>query len=80
MAQTSRTQADGIFQRFLDADEEGDGFLAVDEAVVVAEREIHHRADDDLAVDGDRALLDRVHAEDAALRRVEDRACDSSEP
>ena len=41
--------------------------------MVVAEREIHHRADDDLAVHGDRALLDGVHAEDAALRRIEDR-------
>ena len=60
------------FQRVLDADEEGDGLFAIDEAVVVAEGEVHHRADDDLAVEGDGALLDGVHAEDAALRRVKD--------
>ena len=33
----------------------------------------HHRPDDDLAVDGDRALLDLVHAQDRALRGVDDR-------
>jgi hypothetical protein len=41
--------------------------------VIVAESEIHHRADDDLTIDGDRALLDGVHAEDGTLRRVDDR-------
>jgi hypothetical protein len=59
----------GILDGLLDLHEEGDGLLAVDEAVVVAEGEIHHRADDDLAVDGDRALVDGVQAEDGALRR-----------
>ncbi len=65
-----------VLEAVLDADEEGDGFLAVDQAVVVAEGEIHHRADDDLAVEGDRALLDGVHAEDAALGRIEDRGAE----
>jgi len=51
----------------LDPDEEGDGFLAIDEAVVVAEGEIHHRADDDLAVEGDGALLDGVTARNLLL-------------
>ena len=41
--------------------------------MVVAERHIHHRADDDLAVEGDRALLNLVQPEDADLGRVEDR-------
>ena len=36
-------------------------------------RDVHHRRGDDLAVLDDRALLDRVHAEDRALRRVDDR-------
>jgi hypothetical protein len=42
------------------------------QAVIVAEGEIHHRADDDLAVDGDGALGDGVQAEDGALRRIDD--------
>ena len=50
-----------------------DRFAAVDEAVVVGQRDVHHRADDDLAVAGDRAVLDGVQAEDAALRRIDDR-------
>ena len=41
--------------------------------MVVGEGKIHHRADHHLAVDGDGALLDLVHAEDAALGRIEDR-------
>src|SRR5882757_677030 len=66
-------EAGRILDRLLHLYEEGDGLFAVDEAVVVAQREIHHRADDDLAVDGDRTIVDRVHAEDGALRRVDDR-------
>ena len=41
--------------------------------MIVGEGDVHHRADDDLAVAGDRAVLDGVQAEDAALRRVDDR-------
>ncbi len=52
---------------------EGYRLLAVHDAVVVAEREIHHRTDDDLAIHGDGTVLGFVHAEDAALRRVQDR-------
>src|ERR1043165_4292677 len=39
-----------VFQSFLHAHQEGDRLAAVDQAVVVAEREVHHRAGDDLAV------------------------------
>ena len=63
----------GVLDALLDPDQEADGLAAVDDAVVVGEGQVHHRPDDDLVVDGDRPLLDRVHAEDAALRRVEDR-------
>ncbi len=41
--------------------------------MVVAEREVHHRADHHLAVHGDRAVLDAVQAEHGALRRIDDR-------
>ena len=53
--------------------QERDRFAAVDEAVIVGQRDVHHRADDDLAFAGHGAVLDRVHAEDAALRRIDDR-------
>jgi hypothetical protein len=62
-----------ILQAFLDAHQEGHRFLAVDDAVIVAERQVHHRPDHDLAADHDRPVLDLVHAENARLRRVEDR-------
>ena len=60
-------EAGRILDGLLDLHEEGDGFLAVHEAVVVAQGEIHHRADDDLAVDGDGALVDGVEAEDGVI-------------
>src|SRR6267142_2628204 len=62
-----------IFQAFLDPHQESHGFLAVDHAVIVGQRQIHHRADLDLAADHHRTLLDLVHAQNAGLRRVEDR-------
>src|SRR5690606_3389072 len=62
-----------ILQLVLDVDVEQYRVLAVDDAVVVAQRDVHHRRRDDLAILDDRAFLDRVHAEDRALRRVHDR-------
>ena len=41
--------------------------------MVVGEGDVHHRPDLDLVAHRDRAPLDLVHAEDAGLRRVEDR-------
>src|SRR5215210_3842976 len=66
-------EARRILQGLLDPYEEGHGLLAVDDAVIVGERKIHHRAHDDLAVADHRTVLDAVHAENARLRRVEDR-------
>ena len=51
-----------------------DRFFSVDNAVVVAEGEIHHGANDNLIVDDNGALDDVVHAENAALRRIENRS------
>ena len=62
-----------VLDPLLDPDEEADRLAAVDDPVVVGEGQVHHGADDDLVADGDRAPLDRVHPEDAALGRVEDR-------
>ena len=57
----------------LDLHEELHRLATVDEAVVVAERDVHHRPDDDLATLDHRSIRDLVQAEDADLRRVEDR-------
>ena len=46
---------------------------AVDEPMVVAERQIRHRPNRDRIVDDDRALLDRADAENRHLRLVDDR-------
>src|ERR1700680_503912 len=62
-----------ILDDFLDPHQEGDRLAAVDDAVVVGQREVHHRPRHDLALARHRPLLDAMHAEDARLRRVEDR-------
>ena len=64
-----------MFDAVFDVFEEADAFGAVDDAVVVAEGDVHHRAQGDLA--GVVwvfycALLDAVHAEDCGLRWVQD--------
>src|SRR5262249_40286800 len=62
-----------VLDQLLDAHEEAHRFTAVDDAVIVGQSGVHHRTQHDLAIDADRTLLDRVQAEDADLRRVEDR-------
>ena len=62
----------GILEQVFQAFEPGDGFAAVDEAMVVGESDVHHRANDDVAFASDGPVLDGVQAEDATLRRVYD--------
>src|SRR5205814_7767262 len=62
-----------LLDALFDADQETDGFAAVDHAVVVGEGEIHHRPRLNLVAQHHRASLDLVHAEDRRLRRIEDR-------
>ena len=49
-------QGAGVFHQFLDADEEPDGLGAIHDAVVVRERDVHHRPQHHLAVHGRRAV------------------------
>ena len=63
----------GIFEIFLHANKERDRLFSIDNAMVVAEREIHHGTNDNLVIYYNGALDDLVHAQDPALRRVEDR-------
>src|SRR3546814_6654264 len=52
---------------------EGHRLAAVDQAMIVGKRKIHHRADHDLSVAHDRPVLDAVHAKHGRLRRIDDR-------
>ena len=49
------------------------GAFAIDNAVIIGKRQIHHRSDGDLIVNNDRTFFNPVHAENAGLRQVEDR-------
>ena len=46
-----------ILQLVLDVDQEQHGVLAVDDAVVVADRHVHHRRGDDRPLTSDGALM-----------------------
>ncbi len=62
-----------VFDAFLHFDEESDCFFPIDGAMIVAERQIHHRADFYFPVHGNGPRYDFVHAENPALRRIQDR-------
>src|SRR6185437_6557293 len=65
-------QSFGAFEALLDAHQKADRLATVDQTMIVRKRQVHHRSNDHLIVNGHGALLDTVHAEDAALRRIED--------
>src|SRR5271165_3309895 len=62
-----------VLDLLLHLDEERHGLAAVDDAVVVGQRGVHHGPDDDLAAHGHGPVLDRVQAQDGALGGVDDR-------
>src|SRR5215468_6250893 len=62
-----------VLDRFLDLHQEANRLFTIDQPMVVGQREIHHRPRHDLAVAHHGTLLDAMYAEDAGLRRVEDR-------
>ena len=72
-----------IFDHRLDADKEGYSLTAVNNPVIIRQSQIHHRLDDNLVTlvtaDNHGALLDIVHPQNAALRRVEN-GVDMTEP
>src|SRR5262249_25715617 len=53
-----------------DTYQEARRLATIDKPVVVGECEVHHRANHDLIGSNDRALVEGVHAKDAALGRV----------
>src|SRR5262245_5676760 len=60
-----------LFDRLLDAPQEGGGVSAVKDAMIVGQGYIHHGANNHLAAACHRPLLDCVHSKHAALRRVD---------
>lgn len=61
-----------LFETLLHSNEEGNRFLAVDDAMVVAQGQIHHGARYNLPVTHNSAILNTVHTKDTRLRRIED--------
>src|SRR6478736_1235197 len=62
-----------IFDALLDAPQEGHRLAAIDDAMVVRQRQIHDRPNLHLACDGHWTLDDVVQTQDATLGRVDDR-------
>src|SRR4029079_11752455 len=60
-----------ILEGILDGDQELHGLAAVDDAVIVGQRDVHHGPHHDLAIDHHRAFLGRVHPENSAWRHVD---------
>jgi hypothetical protein len=69
----TQKQPGRVFNALLDRDQESHGFAAVNDAMIIGMGDVHHRPDHDLAVFRHWAILSGVHAENAALRRIEDR-------
>ena len=53
-------QSTRVFDDLFDGFEESDGFAAVNDPMVVGQCDVHHRTNDDLAIDRNRSFLDRV--------------------
>lgn len=62
-----------VFEEFLDCKKKGHGIPPVNDSVIVGKSQIDDRPYDDLTVLNDRAILDCVHAQNGALRGVQDR-------
>lgn len=62
----------GVLDAFLDLAEEEHCLAAVNDSVIVGERDVHDWSRFDLVSHAHRAVLDCVHAENGALGRVDD--------
>lgn len=65
--------ASGILNVLLHLHQELHSFPAVQQSVVVGESQVHHRADLNLAVDGNGSLLDGMETKNGTLGEVDDR-------
>lgn len=62
-----------VLDEFFYADEERDGFPAVEQSMIISEGDDHDGPDNNLAIDDDGPVFDGVHAEHGGLRQVDDR-------
>ena len=70
--ETGKHKALRIFEAFFDTDKEGHGFFAIDDAVIIRKRQIHHRTNNNLATNNHRAFLNFMHTKNAGLRCIQD--------
>src|SRR5688500_19603517 len=66
-------ESSGISDEVLDLHEELHGLAAIDDSMIVGQRDVHHRANHRLSVDRNHPVLDFVETENADLRWIEDR-------
>lgn len=62
----------GILNVLLNLDQKLNSLSAVQEPVVIGQRQVHHWPDLHLPVDSDRALLDRMQTQNGRLGQVDD--------
>src|ERR1700751_3787000 len=63
-----------VLDTLLHPDQESHGFLAIDNPMVIAQGQIHHRADLDLTTNRHRTVLDLVHPKNTALWWIQNRS------
>jgi hypothetical protein len=62
----------GVFNAVLDLAKEQHGLTTINDSVIVGKSNIHYRASLDLVSNADWAVLNGMHTENGALRRVDD--------
>lgn len=71
MLRSTQKHLPWILNILLDLDEESDCFPAIKETVIIRKGEVHHRSDLNLAVDGDRLVLDGVKTQYGGLWQID---------
>lgn len=67
-------QTTWILQTVFDAYQESNRLLTIDKAMIIAQCQIHHGANNDLTIERNWTLLDGVHTKDTTLWRVKNRS------
>lgn len=71
-SRSSKKHTCRILNVLLDLHQESRCLPSIDETMVICERQVHHRADLDFAVDWDCSVEDGVETDDGGLRWVDD--------
>ena len=65
-------QAGRILKRILDRDQEGNRVGAIDDSMVVRQRQVHHGAYDNISIERHGPVLYLMHSQDGALWWIQD--------